>query len=243
MFALIYIYSLRLYLSNQGGVELVGFFGAGMLIVNNYVGLVFNSMGTEYYPRLAAVTSHEQFIEGINTQIKRSITLLAPLVTCMMVAMPLVVRILYTEEFLPIIAMSTIILGSVSFKIVEWCIGFAFIAKGQTIALFLNEVSFKIYTFVFSIYLYNELGLVGIGLAYLVSEVIFCIQSLIIARNKWNVKLSNECMATYLPLMGIVITCLFFNQTIESRIAIPVCILCILYCTYRLFTYIKKIKS
>lgn len=243
LFALIYIYALRLYLSKQGGVELVGLFSAGMMIVNNYVGLVFTSMGTEYYPRLAAITTDDQFAAGINSQIKRSITLLAPLITIMIVAMPLVVRILYTEEFLPIVAMSTIILGSVSFKIIEWCIGFAFIAKGQTKTLFYNEASFKIYTFIFSIFFFNEYGVVGIGVAYFISEVVFCIQSLIIARSKWQFKLSKECLSAYLPLMAVVTACLFINRLAEPCIALPTCAICVFYSILKLIKYIKILKS
>lgn len=243
LFALIYIYALRLYLSKQGGVELVGLFSAGMMIVNNYVGLVFTSMGTEYYPRLAAVESDEKFIKGINYQIKRSIILLAPLITIMIVAMPLVVRILYTEEFIYIVAMASIMLGSVCFKIVEWCIGFAFIAKGETRTLFFNEVSFKIYTFFISILLYNVYGLFGIGMAYLICEILFSIQSLIIAKHKWNFVMSKDCISSSLPLVVIVLFCLFINRTFDSWIGFTICIICIVICLRKLIMYLKSLKS
>ena len=243
LFALIYIYALRLYLSNQGGVELVGLFSAGMVIVNNYVGLVFTSMGTEYYPRLSSVENNNTFINGINSQIKRSITLLAPLITIMIVAMPLVIRILYTEEFLTIVPMATIILGSVSFKIIEWCIGFAFIAKGQTKTLFFNEASFKIYTFIISILSYAKYGIIGIGIAYLISEVLFSIQSIIIAKKKWNFSVTPDCVSTYLPLMLIVMVCMLLNLLTTKWIYLVASMACICYCVFNIVKYFKALRS
>lgn len=243
LFALIYIYALRLYLYNQGGVELVGLFSAGMMIVNKYVGLVFSSMGTEYYPRLAAITDDKQFVLGINSQIKRSIILLSPLIVFMIALMPYMVSLLYSSEFLPIVGMSIFLLASVSFKIVEWGIGFAFIAKGQTKILFINEVSFKIYTFILSVILFEKYGLIGIGIAYLISEIIFSIQSLILANIKWRFFISKECITTYLPEVLAISLCLACYEWCNDYIAFVVYVVAFLYCSNNLYLYLKKIKS
>lgn len=242
LFALLYIYALRLYLSSKGGLELIGLFSAGMLIVNKYVGLVFSSMGTEYYPRLSAVSNLDLFNQGINSQIKRSVLLLCPLVISMIVAMPLVVKILYSEEFLPIVGMSVCLLGSVGFKIIEWCIGFAFIAKGKTKLLFCNEVSFKIYTFVISIIMFNYYGLLGIGIAYLVSEVAFSIQSLLLAKRIWGLTLNKDCLLSYVPEAVCILVCMFASFHASLPLKLLVYTLSFGYSGYMLFVYLKKIK-
>ncbi|MBE0675032.1 MAG: oligosaccharide flippase family protein, partial [Bacteroidales bacterium] len=47
-------YIVRIFISRQGGLQDVGFYAAGFAIINTYVGLVFNAMATDYYPRLSA---------------------------------------------------------------------------------------------------------------------------------------------------------------------------------------------
>ena len=34
----------------------MGLYTAGFLILNSYVGIIFNAMGTDYFPRLAAIS-------------------------------------------------------------------------------------------------------------------------------------------------------------------------------------------
>ena len=48
-------YVLRSFIMHNGGTVAVGLFQAGFVIINTYVGMVFSAMGTDYYPRLAAV--------------------------------------------------------------------------------------------------------------------------------------------------------------------------------------------
>ena len=52
---LIVAYLILVYVRSEGGEIEAGFYGAGIAILNNYVGLIFNAMSTDYYPRLAAV--------------------------------------------------------------------------------------------------------------------------------------------------------------------------------------------
>ena len=52
-------YIVRIYISNTGGVDDVGLYNAGFALINTYVGLVFTAMGTDYYPRLAAVANKQ----------------------------------------------------------------------------------------------------------------------------------------------------------------------------------------
>lgn len=241
LFSLLYIYLMRLYISSNSGLETVGLFSASMLVVNQYVGLVFSSMGTEYYPRLSAVEEMNQFCDTINMQIKRTITVLTPLVILLMVFIPVVVRLLYTEEFLPICGMCVFLLSSIGFRVVEWCIGFSFIAKGKTKLLFFNESSFKIYTFILSIILFNIWGILGIGVAYLIAEFIFCVQSCIVANKVWHFSISKDCYKIFLPSIGFLLACCCAKFMLQGYLEYTIYIITFLYSTYNIILYFRKI--
>ena len=243
LFSLLYIYLIRLFLRENGGLATVGLFSAGMLIVNKYVGLVFSSMGTEYYPRLSSITDSLMFVEAINNQIKRSILLLAPLICSMMLLMPLVVRILFSDEFISIVGMAIFLLSSIGFRIIEWSIGFSFIARGKTGLLFTNEFSFKIYTFLISIFLYLKFGLLGIGISYLISEVIFSVQSYYIASKKWGFAFSTDCRNVFVKSILGILVCLAVNIWTTGLWGYGVSIIIIAIFFFQLYLYLKTVRN
>ena len=61
MITLLVAYIIRIYIHTvNGGDELgikeVGLYNAGFIILNSYVGIIFNAMGTDYFPRLSAIS-------------------------------------------------------------------------------------------------------------------------------------------------------------------------------------------
>lgn len=239
LFALLYIYMLRLYITHTSSLKDVGLFNAGMIIVNTYVGLIFSSMGTEYYPRLSSINNNDAFISTINNQIVRCITLLTPLICLLLFLMPVVIRILYTEQFLPISLMSMLLLTSVCFKVFEWSIGFSFLAKGKTNVLFINELFFKIYTFLISILLFERVSLTGIGVSYIISEILFCFQSFLVSKKIFNFCVYKE---TYLSLLGAssMVTICMLSIVFDFKFKIIICSICLCISIYRMYQYYQK---
>ena len=129
--------------------------------------------------------------------------------------MPLVIRILYTEEFLPVVGFAIIMLASVGFKIIEWCIGFSLIARGRTNVFFVNEVSFKIYLLIFSLLFFNQWGLVGVGIAYFISELLFSVQSVILIRKLYKFTFQNSSLSIIIVSIILVLLTLSFNRSEE----------------------------
>jgi len=242
LFALVYIYIIRLYLSHHGGLETVGYFTAAMVIVNSYVGVVFSSLGTEYYTRLSACSDAKQFEQSVCDQIKRTITLLSPFIILLIIFIPIVINILFTDEFLCIANVCILLLGSVGLKVFEWCIGYAFLSKGKTNVLFINEFSFKAYTLLLSITLYDRLGLYGIGVAYFISEFVFCIQSLIVAKKQINVFFNSNILFFFIFVNILVCIAMASNIYIDNWFGIILSVFALILTSVNLFYYFKKIR-
>ncbi len=175
-------YLLRIYISNTGGLDDVGLYGAGFAIINTYVGMVFTAMGTDYYPRLAAVAeSNHKARETINQQAEISLLIMAPILVVFMVFIQWVVVLLYSEQFTAVNGMIQWAALGMYFKAVSWSIGFVFLAKGASKVFFWNEMASNIYLLVLNIAGYKFGGLDGLGISFLASYVLHLIQMAVMA--------------------------------------------------------------
>jgi len=186
-------YLVRIFISNKGGLDDVGLFTAGFAIINTYVGLVFTAMGTDYYPRLSAVSSdNEEFNKTINQQAEISLLLLAPIIAGFIIFIKPVVTILYSSKFLPVEGLIYWAILGIFFKAASWTIAYSFLAKGDTTAFFWSELAAIIYTTAFNILGYMYWGLTGLGISFLVGYIVYLIQVWIIAGKRYQIYFQKE---------------------------------------------------
>lgn len=167
-------YTIRAFVSQMSGAADVGFFTAGFSMVNGYVGMIFTAMATDFYPRLASVNKdNKQCREIINQQIEVAVIILIPLIVLFIMSAPLMIRILFSEEFLCIVWYMRIAMTGILFKAISWAISYQFIAKQDMKSFLVCEVAGNAITLVSSILGYQLYGLNGLGVAFVVSYVFF----------------------------------------------------------------------
>lgn len=99
-------FAIRSSLSAMSDVETVGLYNAAYMILVTYAGTVFTSMETDYYPRLSAVPElGRQFNAVVNRQIEVSVLLLSPLLVAFIVFVPVLLPLLFSSKFLPVLRM------------------------------------------------------------------------------------------------------------------------------------------
>lgn len=176
-------YIVRIFISRSGGVDQVGLYNAGFAMINNYVGMVFTAMGTDYYPRLSAVAhSNKESRKVINQQSEIALVILAPIIIIFLVFINWVVIILYSTKFLPVSAMIYWAALGMFFKAASWSIAFIFLAKGASKLFFWNELIFNIYLLTLNLIGYYYMGLTGLGLSFLVAYLLYLIQVFTVAK-------------------------------------------------------------
>jgi O-antigen/teichoic acid export membrane protein len=180
-------YFVRIFISNTGGVEQVGLYNAGFAIINSYVGLIFSAMGTDYYPRLSAVSHSDELCKNIiNQQAEIAILILGPIIMAFLVFINWVVIILYSSEFVGINDMLHWVSIGMFFKAAGWSIGFIFLAKGASKLFFLNELVANIYMLVLNVFGYHFMGLTGVGISFLAGFMLYLLQVSYISKRKFN---------------------------------------------------------
>ncbi|HEX8173192.1 MAG TPA: oligosaccharide flippase family protein [Thermoanaerobaculia bacterium] len=110
-----------------------GFSGAGLFDVAwtlsmTYVMLILTGFSAYYLPALSGIRDPAERIELIGRVLRLAVILMLPLVTLVVVAKPLLVRLLYSEQFLPSLRIMRWMLIGDALKIVSWVFSYTMVA-------------------------------------------------------------------------------------------------------------------
>jgi len=134
---------------------------------------VFSAMETDYFPRLSAVNQDVSAInQTINRQIEVSLLIVAPMLASLIISLPVLIPLLFTREFIPVVAMSQIAVFSMYVKAISLPISYLMLAKGDSLGYLVTEAAYDILLVVLVIFGYDHLGLWGTGLALTLSYIV-----------------------------------------------------------------------
>tara|TARA_R110002051_G_scaffold64139_2_gene116765 strand:+ start:11081 stop:12526 length:1446 start_codon:yes stop_codon:yes gene_type:complete len=206
-------YVIRIFINNNGGVEDVGLYNAGIAIISTYVGLLFTAMETDYFPRLSAVVhDNDKAVDLINQQAEIAILILAPVLIVFLVFVDWIITILYSSEFIPIKEMIYWAAIGMFFKVAAWVVAFFFIAKGASKLFFWNELVTNIYTLILNLVGYYYWGLGGLGISYLISYFVYLIQIYTITRSKYNFSFTPSVVKIFILQFLLALVCLLTTK-------------------------------
>jgi O-antigen/teichoic acid export membrane protein len=187
-------YLIKLYLNGNGSTaEILGLFEVSSVFLISYVGLIFNAMGTDFYPRLTAIQSDNSKVrELVNDQIEIGLLLITPAIAFLYFGAPLLIQVLYTKDFLGVLLIFKAALFAVIIKAIIWPLGFIILAKGENKLYFKQELLGDFLNISFTILLFHLLGLEGIGIATLINYIFYGFYVFRIVNKKFNFGFRNE---------------------------------------------------
>lgn len=181
------LYILNAFISNRAGVEQVGLYDSGWAVVGQYTGIIFAAMATDYFPRLSAIQdNNEKLKELVNQQVDAALLIMTPLLALLIITMPLVVRILYTPAFLPVVMFANLTVLGMQFKAISWALGYVYLAKGNGRLFLTIEIVSGIVALLLNILFYYLFGLNGLGISFILSYLLGMIASYFILKWKYN---------------------------------------------------------
>lgn len=236
-----------LFLNQEASTQEVGLFQAGYALVIRYAGLIFTAVGMEFFPRLSANSNSDH---RVRLFVSHEIVLLLLVVTPMMIlflwARKWIVGLLYTPEFYAIIPFISWAIMCNIFKAVSWCMAFSIIAKGDGKYYVITEGVDAIIGLVLNILFYKYWGLEGIGIAYILWFLSYCVIVGTVYFGKYKLRLSSEVYKTI--VVSIVSTLLAYWVMDEmpmwlSVVVLPMGAMVFLRPLKRLWSRNKKSKS
>lgn len=186
-------YGINLFIRAIGNINDVGFYNAGFTIVNSYFGVIFISLTTDYYPKLAAIANQNlKAINLMNEQSEMTLLLIAPILVVFLVFCNFIIEILYTKEFLVIENMILWASFGIYLKAISWAVGVIFISKGDTKYILLTELGSNLTLILFSMLGYQNYGLEGLGISFFISFFCMLVLTYTIVRLKYGFKYSKN---------------------------------------------------
>jgi O-antigen/teichoic acid export membrane protein len=175
-------YLVNTYISNSGSIGDLGLYQAGMAITSQSIGLVFTAMAIDYYPRLSAISeNNEKVKQMVNQQGEITMLIATPVLILLSVAAPLVIRLLYSAEFLPIVDFLRVLAFGIMFKAASYSIGAISFSKGdKKVFFFLEGIYMNASILLFSVIGYKMSGLTGLSWANLIMNFVYFIIIIIV---------------------------------------------------------------
>lgn len=220
IFGQICSYLIKLYLNDNGSsAELLGLFEVSSVILISYVGLIFNAMGTDFYPRITEVQNDNTKVkELVNDQIEMGLLLITPAITFLYFCGPIVIELLYSIHFLGVLSIFKAALFAIIIKAIIWPLAFVILAKGDNKLYFKQEIISDIFLLVSTVFFYHYFGLVGIGMASLIQFILYGCYIIPILKSKYDFSIRKDTLKILLVclLIGMAASATTFTMNYPS---------------------------
>jgi len=164
------------------GLSANGIYQVIWAISSQFLALVPLSLWAYAYPHLTQLATYEEK-EQINLELERVLNLgilaLIPMIYVIMVARNLVVRLLYTAEFLPATEIMMFQLWGDFFRFIIWWAELPLYAKGKVLFIVAVEVVGNLLYVLMGIFLLSTYGLMGVCMAYTIASGLAAVMALV----------------------------------------------------------------
>ncbi len=194
----------RSFLNVRGDLDVVGLYNSAYMLCVTYAGMVFSAMETDYFPRLSAA-NHDPMERNriVNRQIEVSLLIVSPMLSALIVALPVVVPLLFSARFAPIVPMGQVMVIAMYLRAVTLPVSYIMLATGESKYYLLMEAFYDILLVMLVTVLFNWMGLLGTGVALLALYVLEAAVLLAFAHAHYGTSLTPQvlrCVALQLPL-------------------------------------------
>lgn len=159
-------YVIRTLILRFGELADVGLYTSGYTLAVSYANIVFVAFEADYFPRLSA-SQHDlkRMNQTINQQIEVGTLLMAPLLTFFVLAMPILVPLLFSSEFVDAVPMAICASFYMFFKAFSLPLAYLALAKGDSRIYMITELMYDIFIALAIPYAFKWWGLEGAGWA------------------------------------------------------------------------------
>lgn len=216
----------------------VGLYKYGYTLLFSYVGVIFSSNSTDYFPRLTSVchdTARKN--ETVNKQIRVSFSITTPLVMLFLLALPAIVMALYTREFLPMVEMCVLAGLFQLHRSVTLPLEYVSLAHGHSWMFLILEGIYNVLIIGCVYICYGQWGLSGIGLALSTVGVANTVVLALVNRLFYGISISRHNLLNIIGgtclVLAVMALCLGQDTAVRLGTGIPLTLLAALY-SYRI---------
>ncbi len=228
--------------NSDNGLYAAGLYAAGLTLTVSYARMIFVAMDADYFPRLSAATqdiSRQNLT--VNSQINVLSLLMAPFLIVLAISLPLVVRLLYSAEYLPVMPMVWAALPFMYFKSIYSPIAYLSLAHGDSRVYFVMELLYDVVFAAAVVVGYQYYGLLGAGVGLSLANLSDLLLLSLFYRKKYRFRYTRQGALLFLPqgilLLGVLCCMLLESVWLRYGISGTLCSVSLLYS----FIQLKKL--
>ena len=165
------------------GIEAAGIYHAAWTLSGMFAGFILSAMGTDFYPRLAGVIhDHEAATRSVNEQTEIGLLLALPGLLGTLAFAPWVIRIFYSEQFLPAASLLPWFVLGVFGRVLSWPLGYIQLAKGASWWFVTTETIVAVLQLSLLVWMVPRFGAMGAAYAFSVTSFVYVLTMLGVAR-------------------------------------------------------------
>lgn len=213
-------YIFMAYLNHEAGLDEVGRYQAGYTIVSKYLGLIFTAIGLEFFPRISKVSGSVSRVSTfVSHEIMVAVLVILPGATLMMTLDDVIVRLLYSDEFLPAVGYVNLALAGTVFRAVSWCMAYTLLARGDGKVYLLTESLSGVAFLILSYFGYRAGGLDGLGIAYSAWYGLYVVIVGVVYFRRYGMRISRG--VALLSLVAVIVTMVCAWARVEGLRLVP----------------------
>jgi PST family polysaccharide transporter len=175
------------------GTAGVGYYRAASAVAVTYLGFLITAMSQDYFPRISAVSHNLDVLRHVVNEQQRLVLLLAvPMILGMLAVVPYAVPLVYSPKFRPAIELLEWSLIGDVFRLSSLTISIVILARCSGKALLFTEALLAVSTLGTSWLGIRWFGLPGLGMAFLLTYVIYYVAAWVIVRRETGLRFSRS---------------------------------------------------
>ena len=232
--------ALNTYINRRGGTFEVGYFSAALTCTYGNIIILTSILSSDYYPRLAASLGDQNILSKIiNQQSELIILIVAPIICLIIPFAYYVVVVLFSKEFTVIIPMIQLMAISLIFKVIWHALSFIILAYGdRKTYLIYDALIGNGLLFLLNIYGYQNFGLTGLSISYVLGSIIMVIILYSVITLKYHIKLSNNFWKLFLFMLIMCVISYVISSFFERKLIMWIVDICILFLTTGMSVFI-----
>lgn len=163
---------IRGFLNTAASLTDVGLYNAGYMMLLTCASTVFASLESDYFPRLSAVAGHRFTMNlTINRQIEVTVLFLVPILIGFVVSLPVLIPLLYSGKFLPVLGMMQIMIFEMYIRSVRLPVEYIPLARGDSKSYLFLETAYYVVLAFLVVQGFMRYGLRGAGIGMVLAGV------------------------------------------------------------------------
>ena len=209
---------LNAYIIRVGGLDEVGLYNAGFVIIFGYTGIIFKAMEPEYFSRLSSHSDKKNIFNfTVNQQIEIAILMIAPMAMMLIFFASESILILYSKEFLILSNMIKLGMFGLFIKAFIWPLSYVFLVKNNSKLYFLNEFIFNSVFLILSVLFYYYYGIIGLGYSFLIAIIFNLVFIVFALKFIYNFNIEKDKIKIFFFHFSILLLALFLNLFLDNK--------------------------